>query len=154
MGDDVFKNYLLLVTAIFMCFTAFSKRAEANLFGFGTDFKVIKIDDIAMKGPNGESLFLGYVIEKDFFVLGYRMRDKGYVIGVNGYDDGYYPLPNEKKLKKAQSEGLIPRNLPTYTISPEYYIMGHLMWVVVFIICLWVFTKKSSPRRKRKALES
>ncbi len=102
-----------------------------------------------MKGPNGEALFLGYALEIDYFLLGTKMVDKGYVIGVSGVRDGFYNLPDAQKIQAARRTGMLPREFPAYTISPTQYALGYSLWLAIAILCLWMLLANISKKPRR-----
>jgi hypothetical protein len=109
---------------------------SANAGGrFGTDERIIKIQDIAATGPNGEHLFLGHKISTfNIFAPAY-MTDDGYVIGVVG-TDRYIPLDADK-ISGLQRSGQLPMPLPTYEITWVDWLFGYMLWALLPFIGLW-----------------
>lgn len=115
---------------------------------FGKDQKVKFIQDIPLKGPNDETLFLGHMVETRFFIAGIYVKDSGYALGVkgNGNSDFYYPLPEGEKLIILQQENLIPNPLPAYTLSTFDYAIGYSLWLIIGFSILWVGIKVGIKR--------
>jgi hypothetical protein len=144
------KHSFISVFTIILLFSAHvSTAAQAGSLRFGKDSQVIKLQDIKMKGPNGEQLYLGYLLETDYFVLGTGVQDKGYVIGIKGQDDGFYRIPDAQKVQIAKNTGLLPREFPLYTISPLQYAIGYSLWLSIAILCLWMMIGRMSRKPQR-----
>jgi hypothetical protein len=141
-----FLTYII----VFSSFLLASPQAQSGVWRFGKDINIVKIQDVKMKGPNGEALFLGYLLETDYFLLGTQIEDKGYVIGVRGISDGYYRLPDDQKLQIAKRTGLLPREFPAYAISPTQYLMGYSLWLSIAILGLWMFLANISKKPHRQ----
>lgn len=134
-------RFRILFSFILLLFSTLSfSVAQAGTFKFGTDTAIVKIEDIKLQGPNGERLYLAYLLEIDYFILGRGLRDMGYVIGVEGVD-GHYPLPDERKIMMAQKSKLLPERLPTYTVDPAYYAIGYSLWIFLATMVLWGFVR-------------
>ena len=58
---------------------------------FGKQENLKEIQDIALRGPEGEDLYLGYKTTSFFFGDGVYMKDDGYVLGIRGQEQ-YYSL--------------------------------------------------------------
>ncbi len=92
----------------------------------GHQEKIYKLVDIDLNGPKSEKLYLGYLTKKHTFF----QVDKGYVLGVAGDPEHYYPLPSyTERLSKYPS---IPNPLPTYQVSSTtvlfwIYLLGLLV---------------------------
>ena len=77
----------------------------------GHQEKIYKLADIDQKGPKSEKLFLGYLAKEHTFF----QSDKGYVLGIVGDSEHYYPLPSyTERMTKYTS---IPNPLPTYQVT-------------------------------------
>ena len=68
--------------------------------------RIVKIQDINFKGPQGEELFLGYNTSKS-----------EYVLGIKNNNTSYYEL-NETQIKDFQARRLLPTPLPPYVAPP------------------------------------
>lgn len=129
-----------------------SQPAHAQLI-LGNKQQVHAITDVPLKSPKGEDLYLGHLTATGYFVLGVYVDDKGYVLGIKGTQDQYYPMPDKPLMIAAQKTGLLPDPLPDYSISPLEYIKGYSMWALLAVFfALSVMSKRK--RRKRKAEES
>ena len=77
--------------------------AHAAKLYFGTQEYLQHIQDVEVKGPKGEALYLGYKYSFHSFILPYRMTDDGYVLGVRG-EQTYFRL-DESNIKSMQARG-------------------------------------------------
>jgi hypothetical protein len=112
-------------------------------FMFGTQEQITAIQDVPLKGPQGESLCLAYKTSTKFFLAGIYLRDDGYVLKVVD-NDKYIPLA-EPRLSELQAAGQLPRPLPPYSISPWEYFQGYSLW-----FCLAVCVVLEGLRRRRR----
>jgi hypothetical protein len=117
------------------------QTAQAGSFRFGKDTTIVKIGDIKLTGPDGEALYLAHLIETNFFILGTHLTDKGYIIGIQGEHNKFYPMPEESKVKLAQQAGLLPEVFPEYKISPMKYAIGYSLWILLIVTGGWVSLK-------------
>ena len=120
----------LLILAVFVLMAVSGKDAHAKLF-FGTQDTINHLQDINVKGPNGEALYLGFLTSRHSFLLPYSMSNGGYVLGIRGVSDKFYKTPKEK-IEQMQRAGLLPNPLPVYrrTSSTPSSTMccGRLCW--------------------------
>lgn len=96
---------------------------------FGTDERLIFIQKVDAKGPNGEGLYLARKYRRENFIFPYALIDEGYVFGIAG-SLNYIEL-SEKKIKAMQIQKLLPDPLPDYSIHPLDFVMGHILWFVI-----------------------
>lgn len=123
---------------IFVVAMTMSAPANAKKGGMiGEKDQVHKIQSIDMKGKDGEKLYLGYMTESYFLIAGVYMKDAGYVIGIEGNDDSYYPMPTGDKLKSLQKSGVLPDPLPKYEIELMDYLFGFSLWILIAIAFIW-----------------
>jgi hypothetical protein len=64
-----------------------------------------KIVDVKLKGKNGNKLFLGYMTESYYIEAGLYIKDEGYILGVEGSEGSFYPMPTGNDLKYYQENG-------------------------------------------------
>lgn len=122
--------------------------AKAARFKFGTDEHMVKLQDLEIKGPQGEPLYLGYKYSFHMIFLPYSITDDGYVLGVQG-QSRYFKL-DEARIKALQSGGQLPSPLPPYALSPLQYVMGYALWGTPLLFAAAIpFTMRQSRRRKR-----
>lgn len=132
------KHVLLtLITLLFVQFVS-AERADASVLRFGVEPTVIKLQDIAMRGPRGEPLYLGYLIEIEYFGLGINIEDMGYVIGIEGRDDGWFPVPDAQKTMMAKKAGLLPNSFPEYVIDYRHLFIGYSLWIFLGCLFSWL----------------
>lgn len=128
-----------------------SQPAHAQLI-LGNKQQVHPITDVSLKSPKGEELYLGHLTATGYFLLGVYVDDKGYVLGIKGTEDLYYPMPEKPLMLAAQKTGLLPDPLPDYSIPPLEYIKGYSMWMLLAVFfVLSVMSKRK--RRTRKTEE-
>jgi tetratricopeptide (TPR) repeat protein len=121
--------------------------AQAKLY-FGTQDYLRKIQDVDIKGPKGEELYLGYKYSFHSFLLPYGMTVEGHILGVRG-ERSYFRL-TDATIKSFQARGLLPSPLPPYQLSVLDYAFGHALWIVLAVIAALVpFTMRGQRRRKR-----
>jgi Tfp pilus assembly protein PilF len=122
--------------------------AHAAKLHFGTQEHLREIQDVELKGANGEALYLGYKYSVYSFLLPYGLTDDGYILGVRG-DTSYFRLDDEN-IKSFQDRGQLPSPLPSYQLSMLDYAMGHAVWIVLAVIVgLLPLSMRSRRRRKR-----
>ncbi|HXW30158.1 MAG TPA: hypothetical protein VEK55_12415, partial [Xanthobacteraceae bacterium] len=91
---------------------------------FGTQEYLRPIQDVAIKGPNGEALYLGHKFSFYSFFLPYSLSDDGYILGVKGRDQ--YIRLDPASIARFQAGGQLPSPLPKYELSAVDYAFGHL----------------------------
>ncbi len=139
---------------LFICLSIFTftavPSAQAGSLRFGKDERVVKIKDVKLQGPAGEALYLGHLVETQFFGLGVRITDKGYVIGVQGRSEGYFPMPGPEKIAHAQKAGLLPEQLPSYSLTVFDYALGYSLWIFIAAAMGLMLLRKPSQRNTKK----
>lgn len=106
----------------------------AKITVIGDQESVRKLQHIDLKGPRGESLYLGHKITKSFFLLGVSIKDDGYVIGVEGQSDIYYPMIKGEKLDQLKTLKLLPEPFPSYKLGIMDYLTGYSFWIALIIV--------------------
>jgi Tfp pilus assembly protein PilF len=124
--------------------------AQAAKLRFGTQDHLVKIQDVDIKGPQGEALYLGYKYSDHSFVLPYTVTDDGYILGIKG-QDAFFKL-DEARIKSFQASGLLPSPLPPYELSLMDLVMGHLLWGVLLIIAGSIPLAMRAGRRRKRAV--
>ena len=89
-----------------------------------------QIQDVDVKGPKGEALYLGHKVSHHSFGVPYRVTDDGYILGVVGELRRYYPL-DAATIERLQTQRLLPTPLPTYSLSILDQLMGNLLWLIL-----------------------
>jgi hypothetical protein len=128
ISENLFYMKKLLSLCVLWLLSIFSVDGYAKgipLF-WGERESIHKIVDIPLKGSKGEDLFLAYKTHSYFLLAGIYVKDDGYVIGISGNDNGYYPLPSGYKLREFREAGMLPIELPKYKITFLDYIIGYL----------------------------
>jgi tetratricopeptide (TPR) repeat protein len=124
--------------------------AHAVKVMFGTSDYLEKIQDVTVKGPNNEALYLGYKYSIHSFVAPYMLSDDGYILGVQG-QKSYFKLTTEQ-LQRFQANGTLPKPLPTYEIGLFNYLFGYLGWLIIAAIIGSVLYSQLGERKKKAAL--
>ena len=124
--------------------------AQAAKLYFGTQEYLRQIQDVEVKGPKGEALYLGHKYSFHSFILPYRMTDDGYVLGVRG-EQSYFRL-DDANIKSMQARGQLPSPLPAYQLSVLDYAMGHGAWIALAVIIGLIPLSMLSKRRRKRAL--
>jgi tetratricopeptide (TPR) repeat protein len=126
------QRVLTLVCAVL--FLATAQPAHAAKVMFGTQDTLEKIQDVTIKGPKGEKLYLGYKFSTHSFVAPYWLSDEGYILGIDGVKS-YFKLSDEQ-IKNFQASGALPNPLPPYEIGFFHYAFGNLAWII--LVCIGV----------------
>jgi tetratricopeptide (TPR) repeat protein len=124
--------------------------AQAAKVYFGTQEHLREIQDVEIKGANGEALYLGYKYSFHSFLLPYRLTDDGHILGVRGGGERSYFHLDDADIKSFQENGQLPSPLPSYQLSLLDYAMGHALWIALIVIVgLWPLLRRGKRRRKR-----
>ena len=122
---------------------------EAAKFYFGTQEHLSKIQDVDVKGPKDEALYLGFKYSFHSFLLPYSVTDDGYVLGVRG-EKAFFQLDQEK-ITSLQARRLLPSPLPPYELSMLDYALGHSLWAVGIVIVGMMPLSMLAKRRRKRA---
>jgi tetratricopeptide (TPR) repeat protein len=147
---------LVAVAFSIACVLALSSVPSQARLRFGTDDQLVKLQDVEIKGPQGEALYLGYKYSFHYFLLPYTVTTDGYVLGVRGQRT-FFKL-DEARIKSLQASGLLPSPLPPYKLSLFDLAIGHALWIVLFLILAPLFILKSifqvlrANRRRKRAI--
>ena len=125
---------------------------EAAQFGFGDDGRVTPIQDVKLKGPQGEALTLAYKTSSKWFLLGLYLRDDGYVLGVKNEPGRYHALSGDQ-IERWQMSGLLPKPLPAYNIAMIDYVLGYSMWIVAGLVFFGLAGFGWAARSKKKRVD-
>ncbi len=115
-----------------------------------------KIVDVKLKGSNGDKLFLGYMTESYYIEAGVYIKDEGYILGVEGKEGSFYPMPTGNDLKSFQKNGFLPNPLPQYNIPIKDYIIGYSLWIILFLVIAYyigTFVTKQKLKQTQKTQE-
>ncbi len=134
--------------AIIACLIA--TPATAAKVMFGDQEKLEKIQDVAIKGQNGEALYLGYKYTHHAFIAPYYVSDDGYILGVVG-QNRYYKL-DAATIEQFQARALLPKPLPPYELSIIDYLFGHLLWIVLAGIAVAGYFASRKTKRQKQAI--
>jgi tetratricopeptide (TPR) repeat protein len=126
-------------------FVSSASPAHAAKMYFGTQEYLRSIQDVAIKGPGGEDLYLGYKYSFYSFVMPYSLSDDGYILGVKGRDS--YIRLDKASIEKFQTSGLLPSPLPAYELSTLDYVMGHALWGALVIMAAIFVIKRLRKKR-------
>ena len=126
------RSLFLCALLLFMALS--SSEAHAKLF-FGDRESIHFLEDLKLKGPKGESLYLGYMTTMHCFLLPYSLSTTGYVLGVKGESDRYYKLP-EDRVAQLQQAGMLPNPLPRYRFTSVDYLLGYSLWPALALIAI------------------
>jgi tetratricopeptide (TPR) repeat protein len=138
------------LVALFCAIDGFSSPAAAAKALFGTKEYLQKIQDLDLRGPNGEALYLGYKYSHHSFIAPYRTTDDGYILGVVG-EQRYYPL-SDALVARLQAQKQLPVPLPPYELSLIDYLFGYLLWFILAGIGVSIAFSNLRQRRRNKAL--
>jgi tetratricopeptide (TPR) repeat protein len=141
---------LIIIVGFLGVFLSAVLPAHAAKIYFGTQDYLRPIQDVAIKGPNGEDLYLGNKYSFHSFVMPYSLSDDGYILGVKGRNAFF--LLDKAKIERFQASGLLPTPLPAYELSALDYAMGHLLWGVLVFMVAFVGIGLLRRRRRQRAL--
>jgi tetratricopeptide (TPR) repeat protein len=148
-GSGLTRATILLV-ALLCAFAGLARPAAAAKVMFGTREYLHKIQDLDLRGPNGEALYLGYKYSHHSFIAPYRTTDDGYILGVVG-EQRYYPL-SAALIERLQAQKHLPTPLPPYELSALDYLFGYLLWIILAGIGVSIVFSILKQRRRKKAL--
>lgn len=145
------KTITFILTIIL--FTVSSNNVFARKGLIGKDERVKKIQDLEVKGPNGEELFLAYKTTSQFLFFGLYLSDDGYVLGIKGQYGRYYPLTKEQ-ITELQEASQLPNPMPAYKIPWTDYLMGYSLWFILPLILLRLYWSLKSKNESKSITES
>jgi hypothetical protein len=96
---------------------------------FGAQDKIRFVQDVPLKGKDGEPLFLGHRITTGWLFLPLIVGSEGYVLGIRGRS-GYYPLP-PPDVARYQQAGYLPNPLPKAQLRATDYLPVAFGWLVI-----------------------
>lgn len=100
------RSYFASIASVMVLFiVAAAAPAHAAKMMFGDQEYLEKIQDVAIKGQNGEALYLGYKYTHHAFVAPYYVSDDGYILGVVD-KKSYYKL-DAADITRFQASGLV-----------------------------------------------
>ena len=141
---------LVALIGLMAVFATSVEPAQAAKVYFGTQEYLRRIDDVEVKGPKGEALYLGHKYSFHSFILPYRMTDDGYILGIRG-EQSYFRL-DDANIKSMQARGQLPSPLPPYQLSMLDYAMGHGAWIALAVIIGLIPLSMLSKRRRKRAV--
>lgn len=115
---------------------------------FGKRDNIQMIQDVSLSGPEGEDLYLGYKTSGYFVGAGIYLSDDGYVLGIHGREDMYFPMPSHERVVELQDAGVLPDPLPGYSVSAGEYAFGYSLWIIILGIIGYELLKKRFRRKK------
>ncbi|MDR2187790.1 MAG: hypothetical protein LBE62_07015 [Azonexus sp.] len=140
------KNKLLLLILSICGFLPFQANA-AKLY-FGTDESVSYIADTKLAGSDKRKVYLGHLIQTNFFIAPYNFESKGYVLCKVGEPQECKHLPPEDLLKGFQENGFIPNPLPPLKFTWWDYVFGYSLWIFLVVIFGAAFISIRLERKK------
>jgi hypothetical protein len=123
----------------------------AQAWRFGQQDDIHFLEDVKLRGPKGEPLYLGYMTSTQNVLAGLSIKDAGYVLGIRGASTQFYHLPEGAALERLQQSGLLPRPLPPYRLRFADYALGYSLWpllAVVIVISLWSSARKRAEQQQ------
>lgn len=140
----------VLAIAMIVASAASAPQAQAAKIMFGTSEHLRKIEDTDIKGPSGESLYLGYKYSHHAFIAPYRTTDDGYILGVAG-QQRYYPL-DAALIARLQAQNLLPSPLPPYSLSAVDNLIGYLLWLILAAVGISILFAFRRQRYQKQAV--
>jgi hypothetical protein len=124
---------------------------DARAWRFGSEDRVRVLQDVNVRGQNGESLYLGYKMTVQNVMLGIYIKRDGYVLGIKGDSKHYYHLPSAQEVERLQRAGLLPNPLPPYRMDFADYLYGFLMWPVALLLTVVSIFLNAAKRAREEA---
>ena len=124
--------------------------AHALKVMFGTRDYLVTIQDVDIKGPAGETLYLGHKYAHHSFIAPYMLSDDGYILGVVG-QNRYFKL-DASLIEQFQASGKLPKPLPPYEISIIDYLFGYMLWLIIAGIAVAGYFSSRKAARAKEAL--
>jgi tetratricopeptide (TPR) repeat protein len=122
--------------------------AHAAKCSFGTEEHLRFIQDLSIKGPWGEDLYLGHKFSFQDVCFPYSLTDDGYIIGIKGQKK-YYKL-TAAQIADYQKDGVLPTPLPAYQFSIADYVIGNLLWIcIACFVMLGLFGRWRQKQQSR-----
>lgn len=142
----------LVVSSLILAASTLGTAAPAcaSKVMFGNQEHLEKLQDVDVKGLNGELLYLGYKYTHHAFIAPYYVSDDGYILGVRG-QNRYYKLDADK-IVQLQSQGLLPKPLPPYELSLVDYLVGYLAWFILAALAVGIWLSHRKNKRQNAAL--
>ncbi len=120
---------------------------------FGTVEHISRLEDVALRTPAGDALYIGHKTSTAYFLLGVFVNDDGYVLGLRSEPKHYVDMPPPAMLAEFQKEGTLPDPLPPYHLGLSDYLWGYSLWLVVVPLLggylYFHFAIRSGRRRNR-----
>ncbi len=143
--------FSFLVVSFFMNTSLYAGGGIPIIFGHYEDTH--KIVDVKLLGANDEKLFLGYKTDSFYLEAGVFIKDKGYILGVEGGEGSYYPIPTGEDLKSYQDNNLLPNPLPQYNIPIKDYLIGYSLWIIAFLFAAYYIGTYMAKRKETDSQE-
>jgi len=129
-----FRALLLIATFAFL--GSMSSDAQAGFY-FGNAQYIKFLQDVPLKSPNGEPLFLGHMYRTTYFIAGLYVTDEGYVLGLKRDSNRFLRMNDAAQVGQWQNEGLLPKQFPPYRLSVYDYLIGYSFWITLAVILGW-----------------
>jgi tetratricopeptide (TPR) repeat protein len=139
----------LIVLGVLCLLVMGAAPAQAKLY-FGTKDYLTHIQDVDVKGPGGESLYLAYKYSFHSFLLPAYVTQDGYVLGIKGRE-AYFKL-DDAQIKTLQTRGQLPSPLPPFQLSLIDYAMGYSLWGAALVLFGSIPLTMLGKRRRKRAL--
>ena len=120
---------------------------------FGTVEHITPIEDVGLKTPGGDPLYLGYKTSTVYFLGGVYVSDDGYVLGLRSEPKHYVDMPPAAMLADFQKQGALPDPLPPYHLDVSDYLWGYSLWIVLVPLVAgylyWLLAIRPGRHRRR-----
>lgn len=124
-------------------------------YRFGKQEELHCIQPVALRGPKGEALCVGYKTTTTNVFGPVFFHDDGYVLCESGPNaQSYYPMPQGTELSALQTAGELPNPLPAYHLSAGDYLFGFFMWPALAAVVGFYGVAAAFKRRRHASLRS
>lgn len=134
---------ILALTLLFL----FCQPSFASFY-FGRGESLYFVQDISIKGPQGEELQLSRLVVRNSLLLPYTVSSGGLVLTVRGVRDSYFPFPDGPIVQQYQIAGLLPDPLPSAELTNIDLIIGYSLWEALFALLAWNGIKRVLRRKE------
>lgn len=128
-------NRFLKLMAVFLFVGVFNSAHAKIPVYFGESDYLEKIEGAPEISEGGTKFALGHRVYIKWLIAGLYLKDEGYILLAE--KNQYIPLSAEM-IEMLQESGLLPEELPKYSISPDFYLKGYSLWIILILIVGYV----------------
>lgn len=142
-------------------FTSSSAYAAGGFFGVQERIKCLQSIEVNAPAPLGEPPYIRHInLDQPkyslcykytilYFFAGVYLHNDGYVLAERDDDYRYVPL-DSSKISELQAKGILPNELPPYSIPWSQYAVGYSLWLFFVAFFAGTFLWRGFKRWKNK----